>query len=89
MFWVTAQAFPETSDMPLGCIFGSFVVGAAAIALLPGGMGAYPTWVNAVLVLYSIQFVAFGIFIWVVQTALMIVLGLISLFLIQRKIQTN
>ncbi len=82
--WVFAQAFPETSGMAIGCVFGSFVVGAAAIALLPGGIGAYPTWVNAVLVLYGIQFAGFGIFIWVAQTVLIVVLGLISLFLIQR-----
>jgi uncharacterized protein (TIRG00374 family) len=87
MLWITAQAFPETEDISLGAIFGAFVVGAAAIALLPGGMGAYPTWVNAVLVLYGISFPAFGIFIWVVQTALIVVLGLLSLFLIQRQVK--
>ena len=89
MLWITAQAFPETANMPIGCMFGSFVVGAAAIALLPGGMGAYPTWVNAVLVLYGIHFAAFGIYIWVVQTALVILLGLISLYLIQRQPKSN
>ena len=71
----------------LGLSTSDVVVGAAAIALLPGGMGAYPTWVNAVLVLYGISFPAFGIFIWVVQTALIVVLGLLSLFLIQRQVK--
>ncbi|MGB0915051.1 MAG: lysylphosphatidylglycerol synthase transmembrane domain-containing protein [Crocinitomicaceae bacterium] len=83
--WIFAQAFPETSAIDIGAVFGSFVVGAAAIALLPGGIGAYPAWVNAVLVLYGINFAGFGIFIWVAQTAMMIILGLISLFLIQRQ----
>lgn len=83
--WVFAQAFPETSGMSLACMFGAFVVGAAAIAVLPGGIGAYPTWVNAVLVLYGINFPAYGIFIWVAQTVLILVLGLLSLYLIQRK----
>lgn len=85
MIWIAAQAFPQTADMPIGCVFGAFVVGAAAIAILPGGLGAYPAWVTAVLVLYGINFAAYGIFVWVVQTALLIVLGLISLFLIQRQ----
>jgi type IV secretory pathway TrbD component len=35
--------------------------------------------------MYDIHFAGFGIFIWVVQTALLVVLGLSSLFLIQRQ----
>ena len=88
MFWVSGQIFEETSGMSMGCMFGAFVVGAAAIALLPGGMGAYPAWVTAVLALYDIHFAAFGIFVWVAQTALLLVFGLISLLLIQRSIKT-
>lgn len=75
--------------MSIACVFGAFVVGAAAIALLPGGIGAYPTWITAVLLMYGMDFPAYGIFIWVVQTALIVVLGLISLFLIQRKPKLN
>jgi uncharacterized protein (TIRG00374 family) len=91
MIWIAAQAFPETAAMPVGCVFGAFVVGAAAIALLPGGLGAYPAWVTKVLAIYGIQFAAYGIFVWVVQTSLLVVLGLLSLFLIQRqpKLNTN
>lgn len=83
--WIFAQAFPETSVITVGAIFGIFVVGTAAIALLPGGIGAYPSWVNAVLVLYGINFAGFGIFIWTAQTTMMVLLGLLSLFLIQRQ----
>ena len=83
--WIFAQAFPETSGITIGAVFGVFVVGAAAIALLPGGIGAYPSWVNAVLILYSINYAGFGIFIWVVQTIMTVILGLLSLFLIQRQ----
>ena len=83
--WIFAQAFEETAGMSIGCVFGAFVVGAAAIALLPGGLGAYPAWITAVLALYGMDFAAYGIFMWSVQTILLVVLGLISLFLIQRK----
>ena len=83
--WIFAQAFPETSMMEIGCVFGAFVVGAAAIALLPGGIGVYPLWISQVLIIYKIDFVGFGIYLWVVQTVLLIVLGLLSLFLIQRQ----
>ncbi|MBL4862115.1 MAG: flippase-like domain-containing protein [Crocinitomicaceae bacterium] len=85
MMWTTAFAFPETAGIPIACVMGAFVVGAAAIALLPGGMGAYPAWVTAVLGLYDIKFAGFGIFIWVIQTAFIVTLGLLSLFLIQRQ----
>ena len=83
--WVFAQAFPETSMMEIGCVFGAFLVGATAIALLPGGIGIYPLWVNSVLVLYGIGFAGFGIFLWVAQTVLIVFLGLLSLLLIQRQ----
>lgn len=83
--WVFAQAFPETAQMSIGCVFAAFVVGAAAIAVLPGGIGAYPAWITAVLSIYGIEFAAYGIFVWVAQTLLLLVLGLVSLFLIQRN----
>jgi uncharacterized protein (TIRG00374 family) len=83
--WIFAQAFPETAGMSAGCVFAAFVVGAAAIALLPGGIGAYPVWITAVLAIYNIEFAAYGIFVWVIQTVLLVTLGLISLFLIQRQ----
>lgn len=83
MMWVAALAFPQTENMPVEAVLGAFVVGAAAIALLPGGIGVYPIWVTGVLAMYSINFAGFGIFVWVSQTALILVLGLLSLFLIQ------
>lgn len=83
--WIFAQAFPETAGMSVGCVFAAFVVGAAAIAILPGGIGAYPVWITAVLSVYSIEFAAYGIFVWVIQTIMLVSLGLISLFLIQRQ----
>ena len=91
MVWMGAQVFEQTADMPIACVFGAFVVGAAAIALLPGGLGVYPLWVTSALLIYEIDFPAFGIFIWVIQTVLIVGLGLTSLFLIQRqpKIETT
>jgi len=85
MIWFSSLAFPETKDMPIAAILGAFVVGAFAVALLPGGIGVYPIWITSVLLMYNIDFAGFGIFIWVVQTALIVVLGLLSLFLIQRQ----
>ncbi|MCR9172389.1 MAG: flippase-like domain-containing protein [bacterium] len=83
MMWASAMAFEETRDMPIEAILGAFVVGAAAIALLPGGIGVYPLWVTAVLGMYEIDFAAFGIFVWAAQTLLILVLGLLSLAILQ------
>lgn len=83
--WVTAQAFPQTEDMPIGLVFAAFVVGAAAIGATPGGLGLYPLWITGALMAYGIDFKAFGAFMWVTQTGLLVVLGLLSLFLIQRQ----
>lgn len=83
--WIAALAFEETKNITIGCVFGIFVVGAAAISLLPGGIGAYPAWTTSVLLLYGVDFAGYGIFTWVGQTIMLVVLGLISLFLIQRQ----
>lgn len=87
--WIFALAFEETKDMSVACVFAVFVVGAAAIAILPGGIGAYPTWITAVLLIYGMDFPAYGIFLWIIQTALIVILGLSSLLLIQRKSKIN
>lgn len=83
--WIAALAFEETKDITVGCVFGMFVVGAAAISLLPGGIGAYPAWTTSVLLLYGVDFAGYGIFTWVGQTIMLVLLGLISLFLIQKQ----
>jgi glycosyltransferase 2 family protein len=72
--------------MSISCVFAAFVVGSMAIALLPGGIGAYPAWISLVLLnMYDIDFPAYGVFMWVIQTMMLVVLGLLSLFLIQRQ----
>jgi len=83
MMWVSALAFEETRNIPVEAVLAAFVVSAAAIALLPGGMGIYPLWVTAVLGMYDIDFAAFGIFVWASQTLLILVLGLGSLAILQ------
>ncbi len=87
--WVIAQAFPQTQDMPIGLVFAAFVVGAAAIGATPGGLGLYPLWITGALAAYGYDFKAFGAFAWVTQTGLLVVLGLLSLFLIQRQPKQN
>lgn len=86
MLWVAAQAFDVTKNISVATMFGMFVLGAAAIAAVPGGLGLYPLWLTMVLKQSEgIDYPAFGIFVWVTQTGLIVILGLISLFLIQRQ----
>ena len=65
-----------------------FVVGAAAIAITPGGIGLYPIFITAALVYFGYEkelASSFSILAWVVQTAFLVVLGVISLFAIDVK----
>jgi len=39
--------------------------------------------------IYGMDFPAYGIFLWIIQTALIVILGLSSLLLIQRKSKIN
>lgn len=85
-FWTCLWAFPETAYLGIGPVLACFVAGAIAVTATPGGLGLYPWMVAGVLEGFGIKYAAFGIFMWVVQTALLVVLGLLSLFLIQRRI---
>lgn len=88
MFWVTALALPETSSLSLNAVFACFVAGAIAISATPGGIGLYPIMVSAVLIqMYGYDSdvaKSFSTLMWVAQTILVVTLGIISLFAIQR-----
>lgn len=65
-----------------------FVVGAAAIAITPGGIGLYPLFITAALVYFGYDkdlASSFSILSWVVQTAFLVVMGVVSLFAIDVK----
>lgn len=83
--WIFALAFEETADIGIDTVFGIFLVSAVAVGLLPGGIGAYPAWVTKVLAMDGVNFPALGIFAWGAQTLAIVVLGLLSLLLIQRQ----
>ena len=89
MFWLCGKALPETSNLSLGAIFASFVAGAVAMTIFPGGVIGYPIMVGAVLTeLYGIEkggAFAFGSIMWLSQTIFMILWGLYSLFMVQRQ----
>ena len=85
----------ETKMIPFGGILIGFIAGTLGIMFTNGGMGAYPVLVGGVIMFYLKDIIdpvdakgigrALGMLIWATQTIMMILLGLISLFLVQRK----
>ena len=59
--------------------------GSISMIITPGGLGSYPPIIAAILLLYGISEpggLAFGWVAWSVQTAVIILFGIISLFLL-------
>ena len=89
MLWLTALSVPEMESISINAIFACFIAGTIAIGATPGGIGLYPIMVASVLInLYGYPSEianSFGIIMWTTQTALMIILGLLSLFAIKKE----
>ncbi|MCF8464491.1 MAG: flippase-like domain-containing protein [Flavobacteriales bacterium] len=84
MYYVPFLALPETSSAPISAVLASFVMASFSIVLVQGGIGVYPVAVAQTLVLYGIGYeagFAMGWIIWVAQTAMIIIFGVLSLVL--------
>lgn len=94
-FGVCFFSLEETKVIPIGGILIGFIAGTLGIMFTNGGMGAYPVLVGGVILFYlkdSLDYEeakgignALGMLIWATQTVMMVVLGLISLWLVQRS----
>jgi len=85
MFYVCFFSLPETRTVPFLGILAAFVLGGIAIIVVQGGLGAYPLAIQVVLGLYGVDEnvgYAFGWVVWTAQTALLLIMGFISLQLI-------
>ena len=85
MFYVAIFALYETSNISLGAVVTAFVIGSLAIGFTNSGFGAFPLLIAQIFLLYRIPDTvgtAFGWLVWTSQTALMIVLGGLSLILL-------
>lgn len=81
-FWCLA----ETAHLSLAAALVVLVYGSIGMIVTPGGIGLYTLLVAQMLVAYGIDEVpaqAFGWIAWVAQTAVILILGLISLLSIQ------
>lgn len=87
MFYITIFSLPEVETLPLSGIVTAFVLGGISIAATNGGIGAYPLAISSVLLLYDVEHnvgYAFGWATWIAQTAMIIIVGLISLILVPK-----
>ncbi|WP_233266254.1 hypothetical protein [Myroides fluvii] len=79
------MALAETSVLTFPMIMSAFVAGSFAVSFTNGGFGAFPLLLAELLVLYHISTVAgtaFGWMLWTTQTAIVVVLGALSFFLL-------
>lgn len=95
MFYLPFLSFEATKDLPLSCVLLAFIAGSLGISLTNGGLGSYPLLVGIVIAYFLEDLPqdeafaignALGLIVWVSQTLLLIVLGLISWFLIPKKL---
>ncbi len=95
MFWVGFFALDTTASVPFAGVMAGFIAGSVGIVLVQGGIGAYPAFVALIVSIYMPapegggiirpDALAMGWLLWAAQTAMIIVLGGISLLLISRK----
>jgi len=94
MFWVGFYALPSVSSVPAAGIMAAFLAGSASIILVQGGIGVFPAFVALILGVYMEppaggglirpDALAMGWLLWLAQTALVIILGGVSLLLVAR-----
>jgi len=98
MFLIPFYALDFTENVPFRGVLLAFVLGAGGISFTNGGIGTYPLLVGIVSGFYlnkqGIEHAdaianALGMLIWMSQTILMITLGLISLYILPRKIKKH
>ncbi|WP_177761986.1 lysylphosphatidylglycerol synthase transmembrane domain-containing protein [Flavobacterium sp. I3-2] len=84
-FYFGTLALAETSDISLGVVMVSFVVGSLAVTFTNGGFGAFPLMISEVLLLYGISATVgttFGWILWTSQTTIIVLMGGLSFLLL-------
>lgn len=85
MFYLTIFALDATSNITLGTIIVTFVIGSLTIAFTNGGFGFFPILIAKILFLYQIPVEAgnaFGWLIWTSQLVITLFLGILSFLLL-------
>jgi len=85
MFYVTSFAITGLQPIPFGAILIGFIAASFSIAATNGGIGSYPVAVFGAFAIFSIPedpSIAFGWIMWTSQTAMIILLGGLSLLIL-------
>lgn len=85
MLYLNFFALEETSSISFDAALTAFVLGAIAMVVTNGGIGAYPLAIQGALAIYGFSEAsggALGWIMWVAQTVLVIVLGAASMILL-------
>lgn len=85
MLYICFFSMEATSNLSVGTGMVILAIGSVAMIIVQGGLGAYPVFVQGVLLLYSVDALdgyAFGWLVWSAQTLMIIIFGSISLMLL-------
>ncbi|WP_127845218.1 lysylphosphatidylglycerol synthase transmembrane domain-containing protein [Psychroflexus aestuariivivens] len=85
MFYVLKYAFPETAGLSFDATLVAFVFGAFAMSITNGGIGLYPIAIGLAFSAFGVSAAtgeAFGWVMWTTQTALVILIGGLSVILL-------
>ena len=96
MFWIPFYCWGDMYLMSFDGLLSAFIAGTLGFIVVQGGLGTYPIMVGIVITYYMApdyftsnsvakpEFVGFATLIWLSQTVLVVVLGLMSLILVKR-----
>ena len=88
-YWITFQCFNFTEHLGFTAAIVSFIVGSISVIVpTPNGAGPWHLAVKTILVLYGVtstDAVAFALIVHTIQTALVPVLGMFSIFALATK----
>jgi len=98
MFWLTFFAFETTQQVPVEGVLCAFIAGGLSISITNGGIGTYPLVVAWVIDFFlkkegihtgKTDADALGMIIWLSQTVVLLIMGLVSFFYIPSKTATH
>lgn len=84
-FYTAMHALPETSNISLGTIIITFVVGSFTFAFTNSGFGTYPAAIAGILSVFGIAKtvgVALGWIVWISNISSIVIFGVLSLILL-------
>ena len=85
MFWVIQYAIVDLREIHFNEILVGFIAGTFAMTTTNGGVGLYPIAISSSLALFEISKIqgdAYGWIMWIAQTLLVVILGVLSFLFI-------